>query len=198
MIYINEWLPNPIGSDTCKINCGWNIEWVELFNSGNAPVSLSGWSLWTGGKSKKLSLGGFSVPARGYVILKKPQIKISLKNNGGGLWLYGSDGQLVDHAAFVGLAPEGKSFSRVGYGPADIQHFAFVDPTPGARNNLINNQVTVRHYPIGTPINAPLGGTQIAGLMLGAVVTILAAWAYIIKTNEAISNILFPRDPGAR
>jgi hypothetical protein len=34
MVYINEWLPNPIGSDTCKLSCGWNIEFVELFNDG--------------------------------------------------------------------------------------------------------------------------------------------------------------------
>ena len=197
-IFINEWLPNPIGSDTCKVNCGWNIEFVELVNNGAAPVSLNEWSLWTGGKAKKLSLSGFVVPAHGYVIVKKPAVKISLKNNDGGLWLYGPDGALADAAAFKGVAPEGKSFSRIDYGAADIQHFAFVDPTPDAANNTINNEIAVQHYPTGVPLNAPLAGSDVFGLMFGATIVILAAWAYIIYTNEAISNIFFPRDREAR
>ncbi|HVM77325.1 MAG TPA: lamin tail domain-containing protein [Candidatus Paceibacterota bacterium] len=209
MIYINEWFPNPIGTDTCKANCGWNVEWVELYNSGDAPVSLSGWSLWTGGKTKPVPLGGI-VPAHGYAMLKKPDIKISLKNTDGGLWLYGPEGKLVDHAAFKGAAPEGKSFSRVLYNSAtdnvpgatsagaNIQAFAFVNPTPGARNQKINNQVAVQHHPTGTPLNPPITGMEIAGLAFGAALTIFAAWAYVIKTNEAISNIIFPRNAGDR
>src|SRR5579863_3001441 len=97
MIFINEWFPNPIGSDTCKASCGWNVEFVELFNGGGVAVSLNGWSFWTGGKGKKISLSGFSIAPHAYAIFKKPQIKISLKNTDGGLWLYGPGGGLVDH-----------------------------------------------------------------------------------------------------
>jgi hypothetical protein len=126
-------------------------------------------------------LDGISIPAGGYAIIKKPQIKISLKNADGGLWLYGPGGKLVDRAAFVGTAQEGKSFSRVDYGAANITHFAFVDSTPGAVNKTINNQVTVRHYPAGMSLVPGLTGFQMIGFMMAAAITIFAAWNIYYK-----------------
>ncbi len=191
MIYINEWFPNPVGSDASG-------EFVELFNAGNARINLDGWSLWTGGKSKKASLDHEAISARGYLVLKKPQVKISLKNASGGLWLYGPAGALIDHAAFAGDAPEGKSFSRVDYSAANIQHFAFVDPTPGAPNETINNEVSVRAYPQGVPINVQVSRASLFGLILGVAVVMLAAWAIIIYKNENLSKFIFKRNSGAR
>jgi len=195
MIYINEWLPNPIGNDNCKTNCGWNVEYVELANKGSSTVDLDGWAFWTGGKSKKVFLGGRIAPG-GYLVFTKAETKLSLKNNNGGLWLYGPDGALVDHAAFTGAAPVRKSFSRIGYGAADVQYFAFVDPTPGAANNTIDNGVTVRRYPLGVPLDAPLGAFQFLGLLLAAATMLAVAWAYIVYKNENLSQLIFGGDAG--
>lgn len=191
MVYINEWFPNPIGSDA-------KGEFVELFNAGATPVNLDGWSLWTGGKSKKAPLDGFVIVARGYAVFEKPSVKISLKNTGGGLWLYGPNGALVDAAAFAGAAPEGESFSREDYGAANIEHFAFVVPTPGARNTAINNEITVRNYPVGVALNPPIGASHVLGLLLAASIVILGAWSYIFYKNENLSKLVFGTNAGAR
>jgi hypothetical protein len=191
MVYINEWFPNPIGNDA-------KGEFVELFNTSDTGVRLNGWALWTGGKSKKVFLNGFSIPAHGYLILKKPEIKLSLKNSDGGLWLYGPSGTVLDHGAFIGLALEGESFSRVNYSSADVQHFVFVAPTPGMANVMIDDQVTVRHYPLNTPLNPALNTIQFLGLLVGAVFTLIGVWAYIIYKNEKISKFVFRKNAGAR
>ena len=41
MLYINEWLPNPVGNDATG-------EFIELYNSGTTGVSLNGYSLGDG------------------------------------------------------------------------------------------------------------------------------------------------------
>jgi hypothetical protein len=197
MIYLNEWFPNPLGNDNCKKNCGWNVEFVELFNRSSSSVSLGGWALWTGGKAKKVFLSG-RIMAGGYAVFTKAQTKLSLKNNDGALWLYGPGGIVVDHAMFVGTAPIGKSFSRVDYGTEDTQHFAFLDPTPGALNEAFDNVVTVRHYLENVPLDPPLGMFQFLWLLFGAVAALTAVWIYLFYKNENLSQLIFQRDAGAR
>ncbi len=197
MVYINEWLPNPTGNDNCKTNCGWNIEFVELVNMGDSAVSLNGWALWTGGKAKKIFLNG-RIGAGGYFVIKKGEAKISLKNNDGGLWLYGSNGAVVDEAAFVGAAPIAKSFSRVDYGSEDTQHFAFVDPTPGAKNEMIDTAVAANHFLPGTPLEPLPGAFQFLSLLIGFVAVLGAATAHIIHNNEDISQFISGANAGAR
>ncbi len=63
VVFLNEWLPNPVGADA-------EGEFVELFNGGAADARLDGWRLETEG-GKKFALDGRYVPARGYLILKK-------------------------------------------------------------------------------------------------------------------------------
>lgn len=187
MVYINEWFPNPIGKDASS-------EFVELLNRSNASISLNGWALWTGGKSKESFLSG-RIGADGYAVLKKAQTKLSLKNSDGGLWLYGPGGGIIDHAAFAGAAPAGESFSRVDYGTEDNQHFAFVDPTPGALNKTVDNGITIRHYPLNVPLDPPVGPFQFFGLLVAAALVLTASWAYIVYKNENISQFIFKKDP---
>ena len=55
---ISEFLPNPIGSDS---QTGMDGEWVELVNTGNQTVDLTGWELRSGSgynlPSSSLALG---------------------------------------------------------------------------------------------------------------------------------------------
>lgn len=190
MVYINEWFPNPVGKDD-------PAEFIELFNRSSSSIHLDGWKLWTG-KGKTFSLSGYSMGPGGYLVLKKAQTKFSLKNMDGALFLYGPVGEMADHAAFVGTAPEGQSFSRVDYGTADTEHFSFVDPTPGGPNKAINNQIAVRQYPFGVPLNLPLGAFQLVEFMIGVAVVMVGAWAYIIHSYEKLSKLIFERDAEAR
>ena len=59
MIFINEWLSNPTGADA-------KGEFIELWNNGNAPVNLNGWTLQVDSK-KKFKLSG-SIRANEYLM----------------------------------------------------------------------------------------------------------------------------------
>ena len=190
MLYINEWLPNPAGKDT--------NEFIELWNSGNGAVELHGWSLWTGGKTKPHVIPDTTIPAYGYAVFKKDQTKLSLKNSDGGLWLYGPNGTLVDYGMFSGAAPVGKSFSRADYGNAPIQHFAFADPTPGSANASIDTSVTKDAYPLGVPLNPPLGAAAVLGFMMSAAIIFGGLWVYLLHANENLAKFIFKENTGSR
>ncbi len=159
MLYINEWLPNPVGNDASG-------EFIELYNSGAGVVSLGGYALGDGAK-KTFSLAGYNIPPGGYLVLKHAQDKLSLKNTDGEVLLYGPDGRAVDRANFAGAAPEGKSFSRVDYGTAPIAHFAFEYPTPSVANKTVDTTVHANSYPLGVPLSAQLSPGGFILLMFG-------------------------------
>ncbi len=190
MLYINEWFPNPVGPDAAG-------EFIELYNSGGASVVLDGYALGAGGK-KKVSLSGYTIPPRGYLSLAHARIKMSLKNTDGEVLLYGPHGEGVDEARFAGVAPEGRSWSRVDYGTAPIGHFAWTYPTPGAANRTIDMGVTARRYPYGVSL-APrlgLGGVVLFAACVSAV--LLALFLYVISKNKNISDLLLGGDETAR
>lgn len=107
MVYINEWLPDPVGADTAG-------EFIELYNDGDTAVKLDDWAIETE-KGKTFLLTRRIVPARRYLVLTKSDTRLTLRNADGGLALYDARGTLVDQGAFGGSAPEGKSFSRANY-----------------------------------------------------------------------------------
>jgi len=189
MIYLNEWFPNPVGSDATG-------EFIELYNSGGGAVSLHGYAVSVG--KKKTLLEGYSITAHGYLVLNKAQSKLALKNSDGGLWLYGPSGAVIDHAAFAGVAPEGKSFSRVSFVAADIQHFAFVYPTPGAANTTIDTAVSETSYPLNVSLAPHLGIISFAELMFGTSLALAALFIYVIKKDYDLQKLFFGRDEGVR
>jgi hypothetical protein len=186
MIYINEWLPNPVGNDATG-------EFIELYNSGAAVASLDGYALSDGAK-KTFKLDGYNIPPGGYLVLKHAQDKLTLKNTDGAVSLYGLDGQMVDSASFAGAAPEGKSYSRVDYSAAPIAHFAFEYPTPGAANEVIDTTVRTNSYPIGVPLSPQLSLAGFAGLMVSVASFFLLFFIYVIQKNRNISKFLFGGD----
>jgi hypothetical protein len=191
MLYINEWLPNPMGPDA-------GGEFIELYNNGATAIALSGYTLGIGAK-KKLSLSGYgSIAQGGYLVLKKTQTKLALKNADGALFLYGSNGQLVDRASFVGSAPEGKSFSRINYDSSSAQHFVFTDPTPGARNKMAGTMISSVHYPEGVSLSSRLSLPSFFLLTIGVAATILLLFIYIFIKNENLSHYLFGGDEANR
>jgi hypothetical protein len=187
MIYINEWLPNPVGNDAAG-------EFIELYNSGTGVASLDGYTLGDGAK-KTFSLAGYGIPPGGYLVLKKAQDKLSLKNTDGTVMLYGPGGQVIDSASFAGAAPEGKSFSRVDYGTAPIAHFAFAYPTPGAANKTIDMTVATQGYPLGVPLaSSQLSPAAFITLTASVASFFLLFFIYVIQKNRNISNFFFGGD----
>jgi len=165
-------------------------EFIELYNSSAEVASLGGYALGDGAK-KTFSLADYSIAPGGYLVLKHAQDKLTLKNTGGALFLYGSDGQVVDQASFAGAAPEGKSFSRVDYDTAPIAHFAFAYPTPGVANKTLDTTVSVNNYPMGVPLSPPPSPASFIVLMFGTATFFLLFFIYVIRHNKNISDFFF-------
>ncbi len=205
MVLINEWLPNPAGPDAAG-------EFAELFNDTAVAIPLDGWSIGTGTgtttpergeaivplRTKAFSLGGRTVPGRGYLVVTRGEGAPSFKNTDGAVLLYGPDGSSVDRAAFHGAAPEGKSFSRIEEGAATGM-FVFTDPTPGSANAAFGSVAAPARYEAGVPVGPPGPGpvfAVISALGLGAVVMII--FIYAVKKNEYVSHLLFGGDEAPR
>lgn len=121
MIIINEFFPNPIGKDA-------DGEFIELFNSGGEPISLSGWKI-KDSSNKTFTFVNQKIEPGEYLVLDYKTTKISLNNNGEKLFLYDGYGNLIDGAEYTGTAEAGKSLIRKD------NHFVFTDkPTSGKVN----------------------------------------------------------------
>lgn len=188
MVFINEWLPNPSGADA-------KGEFIELFNNGNSPVSLSGWSLATK-NGKYFSLSGHSIAAGGYLILPRSETKLTLKNSEETILLYNGQGRLVDRSSFSGAAPDGQSFNRINYGTDGSQHFAFGFTTPGAVNDpALQVRIARDSYALNIPVNqTPINGIQFTFLFVGAAALMTGLIMYAIKENENLSQLFFERN----
>ena len=96
---ISEFMPNPVGADS---QTGMDGEWVEIVNTGDQPVDLTGWEL--------RSSTGFSLPPTvlnpdAYIVYPLGDDSITLTNNQGELKLNNPEGEsahtaIWDHSAY--------------------------------------------------------------------------------------------------
>jgi hypothetical protein len=191
VIFINEWLPNPVGADA-------QGEFVELWNSGTASVNLNGWTLRTN-TQKRFRLTG-SLRANEYLVLSRKVTKLALKNTDGELFLYDATGVLADRSNFEGGAPEGKSFNRIHYvayrssGVQDVvQQFVWGRPTPGVKNEAdADTAISEISYPVGVPLARDhLSRWSVAALALAAGVIFGVALWYAMKKDETFAQLFF-------
>lgn len=106
MVFLNEWLPNPVGADTAG-------EFLEPYNGGAATVSLDGWSIKTE-NGKSFSLGGRTIPPQGYLVLKHDATKLTLRNTDGRLSLYAPGGAFCLGASDARRAEQNGGHHRGG------------------------------------------------------------------------------------
>ena len=119
-IYINEFLPAPTSD---------NKEWVELFNTGDESVNLSGWSLGAGeGTTQRQLIGSDTILQSGDFLAVTFQKNI-LNNSGDQIKLLWPDGQIVQLVKY-GSAQTGLAAARFNSG----QWIWTNQPTPGAAN----------------------------------------------------------------
>jgi len=186
MVYINEWLSNPVGADS-------GTELVELFNSGSEKVFLQNWTL-VSGNGKKFILSGKNIDAGGYLVLKQPETKLTLRNQNESLSLYDNQGKLVSQSSFSGSAPEGKTFSRTGDAAGQGPAFIFAEPTPGAQNKIVKEFLSAQTYPLNQPLNKPFGSLDAVGLALFVGLLYPFLIIAIFKRNVYLSKLFFGRD----
>lgn len=107
-IVFNEILPSPDGPDA-------ENEWIELYNQNDFDVDLSGWTIKdTIGSAKTYTLNA-KIPANGYLVLLRPETKITLNNSGDGLNLTNPNGEAVDSVTF-GKVSLDQSYNRTQSG----------------------------------------------------------------------------------
>lgn len=106
-ILINEILPSPDGPDDQN-------EWIELVNLNNFEVDLYGWQIKdTIGKTTTYNFPETAkISSNGFLILTRPETKISLNNDEDGLELIKPDKTIADFVKYE-KAPTGQSYNRI-------------------------------------------------------------------------------------
>lgn len=106
-IYINEIMPSPEGADA-------EHEWIELYNSNGFEVDLSKWQI----RDKVGAVKTYTCPINtkimsyGFLLVPRPESKITLQNSGDGLELLNPNKKLV-YSIYYPKATQGQSYSRV-------------------------------------------------------------------------------------
>lgn len=128
-IRINEFLPDPTGSDTG--------EWIEIWNPMDRIADLTGWKIddVEGGSNPfEFPVGSQLLPGS-YTLLPRQQTGLQLNNDADSVRLIRPDGTIKDQVAY-GEAPEGNSYAKDG-----IVWKWSSTPTPGEENKFSIAQV---------------------------------------------------------
>ncbi len=106
-IYINEFLPNPAGEDSLN-------EWVELYNASDRPVNLGNWRLDDNESGSKPYIipDSIFIEAHDYLVIIRPDSKISLDNKQDTVRLFNFEEELQDEISYE-KAKENMSFSKI-------------------------------------------------------------------------------------
>ncbi len=123
LIFINEIIPNPEGSD--------DAEWIELKSINLEPIDLSGFKLDDDeGGSRPYKIPDDTIIAPGqFLIFKKSETKLAFNNNYDSARLLDPDGEIIFETSYDEV-PEGASWAR-----GDDGNFKWTTKlTPSAEN----------------------------------------------------------------
>jgi hypothetical protein len=119
-------------------------DWIELYNSGTSPVSLSNWSLSDSEATpRKWVFPNVTLSAGGYLLIALDSSRpasssaggllnagFGIRGTGDDINLYNAQGARVD---FVRFGPQATDFT-IGSIPNGNRQFTLTTPTPGAPN----------------------------------------------------------------
>lgn len=124
-VRINEVMPNAAGADP----------WIELYNSGDTDVDVTGWTVFVKRRDEKLTVASGVVPAKGYLVLDAKTSfdnELVVSDQGGEIYLNGpAEGQESSIWMSAGQYSSGVrdlADGSVAQGP-------MTTPTPGAVNS---------------------------------------------------------------
>lgn len=109
-LIVNEFLPDPTGSDT-------DNEFIEVFNGGSGLINIGGWQLddAEGGSAPYIIPSGTNLSAGGYMSFTRAVTKLALNNDGDSVRFLSPDGSLKASANYSD-STEGQSWNRVESG----------------------------------------------------------------------------------
>jgi hypothetical protein len=127
LIKINEIFPNPIGDDTSD-------EFIELYNSGESEIDLTGWKL-SDATTRKYVLTSDDFPdlklePKSYLVIYRQESGIALNNTGDSVKLYQADDTLFAEVIYT-EAKEGQSWAR-----KEDNTFVWTEKVTAGRENL--------------------------------------------------------------
>lgn len=133
-IIINEFVPNPTGTDNASMPDG---EWIELYNKGNWAINVDGWVLDAGAAGILINpsitnTGTTAIAPGGYlVVYRNGSPAIELVNSGDTVNLrLTSGGIVIDNFTYTSIG-ENKSWARV---PNAGSNWIIANPTKGGPN----------------------------------------------------------------
>jgi len=159
-VFIDEILPNPAGADE-------TMEWIEIYNSNNFDVDLSGWQI----QDQQGTITTYAIPkdtnilANGFMVFKRPDTNIMLNNDSDGLNLLTPDGKTEDSMSFTG-APLNQSYNKTNSGWQWS-----TNSTPGAVNivTAVQTKTSTKSLPkVKISDNNKVASAAAAGLSLPA------------------------------
>lgn len=131
-VLINEFVSDPADEER---------EFVELVNTKNIPVDITGWYIEDGSETKTMLEG--SITPFGYLVIDAP--KGALNNTGDVIILYGPRGEMVDHVLYGNwnggvdarvAAPKDPESASRGLGDQGQNFFLTKTVTKGAENSI--------------------------------------------------------------
>ena len=128
-VSISEFLPNPKGK-------GEESEWIEIANSSDSLVDVSGWQLQVGGSQTKQFIfpsNSLLLP-HSFLVFDRKTTKLSLSNKQGDIRLLYPSGEIADEIGYQD-AQANMSAAKKG------EKFFWTDlPTPGMKNVIFLKQ----------------------------------------------------------
>ena len=167
-LYINELLAdNETGAEDEQ---GQTEDWIELYNAGDADVSLAGYTISDDPErpDKWPFPAEASVPARGYLVVWADEdqedgplhANFKLSKGGEAVALFGADGTQVDAVTFPAIE-EDQAYARRTDGGAE---FVTQAPTFGSSNADASSATAIAAYPDfrAWPTVVDLSGAQVS------------------------------------
>lgn len=130
-IIINELVPNPATDETKN-------EWIELYNTSDEVVDLTGWHLKDlAGSTHDFSIlfdinGGHIIAPRGFAVFYRTKTGITLNNDTDGVALIQPDGHILGQTPLFAKSGSGWSWARTSAG-----HWSWTEKTTPLKANII-------------------------------------------------------------
>jgi len=111
-------------------------EFIELYNAGNLPVRMLGWTLddIEGGGSRPFTLGDAVLPPHGHIAYFRSRTHLALNDTGDTIRLLEPGGRLVDQVSYLKVRAKNLSYGRLPDGGHHLRYGLW--PTAGASNVL--------------------------------------------------------------
>jgi len=128
-VRINEFIPNPEGSD--------DGEWIELYNDGDEDVALAGWSLDDSeGGSSAYDFQDEIIEAKGYLLMPRETTNLALNNSSDSVVLKDPNGEIISQYGYE------TSKENMSYVYIDDEWKKSSILTPGEENEVGSLQMT--------------------------------------------------------